>query len=143
MPECFQKLYPDTRVILELKTQTPSSLFVNSQMYSNYKGTTTLKGLIGITPAGGVSFVSSLYTGSISDKDITVRSGILQLLERWDAVMADKGFTIEDDLKGVEASLIIPPFLTNKRKNFSEAEVQKTQQIARLRIHVERAIRRV
>lgn len=145
MPECFA-LYPNTRVILdctELKTQTPSSLFVNSQMYSSYKGTTTLKALIGITPAGGVSFVSKLYTGSISDKEITKSSGILDLLESGDSVMVDKGFTIEKELRDVGATLVIPPFLTSKRKSFSSKEVVATQNIARLRIHVERAIRRV
>ena len=35
--------------------------------FSNYKNTNTFKGLIGITPTGDVSFVSHLYSGSISD----------------------------------------------------------------------------
>ena len=71
MPESFQAVFPNIRVIIdctEMKVQTPSSLTLHSEFYSNYKSATTLKGLIGITPAGAVSFVSALYTGSISDK---------------------------------------------------------------------------
>ena len=78
MPESFQKTYPNTRVILdctEIKVQAPSSKVLNSEFYSNYKSVTTFKGLIGISPWGSVSFVSQLYTGSISDKAITLVSG--------------------------------------------------------------------
>ena len=144
MPDCFKDTFPNTRVILdctEIRVQTPSAKVLNSQSYSNYKSHTTFKGLIGITPNGAVCFVSSLFTGNISDKDVTQRCGILKLLEKGDGVMADKGFLIQDLLENVGACLIIPPFLGNKVK-FSKDEVCKTQQIARLRIHVERAIRR-
>ncbi|XP_062598414.1 uncharacterized protein LOC134259831 [Saccostrea cucullata] len=144
MPECFKTTFPNTRVILdctEIRVQTPSAKVLNSQSYSNYKSHTTFKGLIGITPHGAVCFVSRLFTGNISDKDVTQRSGILDLLEQGDDVMVDKGFLIQDLLDSVGAHLIIPPFLGSKVK-FSKDEVSKTQQIARLRIHVERAIRR-
>lgn len=86
-------------------------------------------------------FVSKLFTGNISDKDITKRSGILDLLENGDEVMTDKRFLIQDFLDPIGAKLVIPPFLGSKGK-FSKDEVSKTQTIARLRIHVERAIRR-
>lgn len=145
MPDCFKELYPSTRVILdctEVKIQTPSALSLNSEFYSNYKGTTTLKGLIGISPSGCVTFVSSLFAGSISDQNITRQSGILPLIEPGDSVMADKGFLIEQMLAERQARLNIPPFLT-KRDQFTKEEVEETQEIARLRIHVERAIRRI
>ena len=64
MPECFKESYSTTRVILdgtEIKCQTPSALYLNSQLYSHYKGNTTFKGLIDITPSGAVSFVSQLH----------------------------------------------------------------------------------
>ena len=144
MPDSFKKLYPSTRVILdctEIYVQTPSSLLLQSQLYSSYKSNTTLKGLIGIAPHGAITFVSSLYTGSISDKEIT-RSGILDLLEAHDSVMADKGFDIADLLMSKQVSLNLPPFLRGQTQ-FSAQEVLKTKNIAKVRIHVERAIRRI
>ena len=93
MPDAFHLLYPATRVILdctELFVQTPTSLLLQSELYSSYKSNTTLKGLIGIIPHGAISFISSLYTGSISVKEITRCNGILDLLENGDSVMADK-----------------------------------------------------
>lgn len=146
MPECFKTIYPRTRVILdctEIKCQTPSSLYLNSQLYSHYKSSTTFKGLVGITPFGAVSFISQLYSGSISDVEITASSGIIDLLELNDDVMADKGFTIGKLVQSKGATLNIPPFLTNKRPQFEAKEVMDTQSIARVRIHVERAIRRI
>ena len=145
MPECFRTLYPTTRVIIdctEIHVQTPSSLLLQSQLYSSHKSNTTLKGLVGITPYGAVSFVSSLYTGAISDREITRCSGILDLLEDEDSIMADKGFDIEDLLLEKGVQLNIPPFLQSQAQ-FSSKDVQQTKTIASLRIHVERAIRRI
>lgn len=56
--------------------------------------------------------------------------------------MVDKGFLIQDLLESKHATIVIPPFLGQKGK-FSKEEVGKTHEIARLRIHVERAIRRI
>jgi len=93
MSECFKTLYPKSSVIIdctEMKTQTQSSLVVNSQMYSNYKSACTVKCLLGISPHGVITFIS----GCMADVEITKLSGILDLLEENDSVMADKGFTI-------------------------------------------------
>ena len=82
MPECFKQLYPNTRVIIdctEIRTQQPSSLVLNSQSYSHYKGTNTFKCLLGIAPHGAVTFISSLYTGCMSDVEITKLSGLARL----------------------------------------------------------------
>jgi hypothetical protein len=146
MPDAFKCEYPNTRVILdctEIWVQRPSSLVLNTEFYSHYKGKTTLKGLIGIAPSGAITFVSKLYPGSISDKAITRLSGILDLIEQGDEVMVDKGFTIQDLLQNCGAKLVIPPFLTNTRPQLESEEIEQTQSIARLRVHVERAIRRV
>ena len=82
----------------------------------------------------------------MSDKEITRQSGILNLLEEGAEVMADKGFLIGDLLKKVNATLVIPPFLGKTKgsdvsggKQFTASVISNTQQIARLRIHVERA----
>lgn len=145
LPQEFRVLYPNTRVVIdftEIRVQVPSSLLLQSQMYSSYKSGTTLKSLIGITPHGAVSFVSALYTGSISDKEITRCCGILDLLEPNDSAMADKGFNIGDMLTSRKVSLNLPPYLSSGGQ-FSSKEVKETKTIAKLRIHVERAIRRI
>ena len=43
-----------------------------------------------------VNYVSKLYSGSISDKEIVNVSGFLEKLNPGDTVMADKGFNIQD-----------------------------------------------
>ena len=137
MPECFKSTYPNTWVIIdctEIKTQQPSSLVLNSQLYSKYKGKNTFKCLLGIVPHGAVTFVSSLYTGCISDVEITKLSCLLDLLEAGDDVMADKGFTLRKILSERYVTLNIPPFLS---------EIRETEQIARLRKHVERMNKRI
>ena len=143
MPRSFKDTFRTVRLIIdctEIKVQTPSSLTLHSEFYSNYNSATSLKSLIGISPTGAVSFVSALYTGSISDQEITPRSGLVELLEPNDGVMADKGFTIEDILTPRNCALNIPTFLREK-PHFSADDAKKIQQIAKLRIHVERAIR--
>lgn len=144
MPKCFQK-FASTRVIIdctEIKTQMPKSLVLNSQLFSHFKGANTFEGLIGIALHGLVTFVSSLYTGCMSDVEITKLCGLLDLLEEGDCVMADKGFTIDKLVKEKKSSLNIPPFLKSCQQ-FSPDDVSKTQEIAAVRIHVERAIARI
>jgi hypothetical protein len=145
MPEDFKEKYSSTRVIIdctEVRCQMPSSLHLNSELFSSYKNHATLKGLVGISPGGTMTFISQLYTGSISDREIVVRSGFLDLpFQDGDSVMADKGFTISD-LLPMGVSLNLPPFL-EKRNQMSKEEVVKTQEIASLRIHIERAINKI
>ena len=103
----------------------------------------TLKGLVGIAPSGGITFVSQLYTGSISDREIVLRSGILsQSFDDGDSVMAEKGFQIQVDILPLGVDLNIPPFLGSDAQMSAE-DVVRTQQIASLRIHVERAINKI
>ena len=145
MPAAFKERYPKTTAIVdatEVKVNIPSSLLLQSQTYSSYKSANTLKGLIAISPAGHVIFVSSLYTGSIADKELVERSGFLSLLRRGDEVMADRGFTIDELLAPLGVSLNTPPTL-GRRSQMDAVQVVETQQIASLRIHIERAIRRV
>ena len=51
----------------------------------------TAKGLVGIAPNGAVTFISDLYGGHVSDRKIVIASGILDMLEPHDSVMADWG----------------------------------------------------
>ena len=147
MPKAFKKAYPSTRCIIdctELFCQRPSSLSTQSALYSHYKSHVTYKGLIGISLSGSVTFISQLFDGSISDQEIVARSGFLEpsLWNDHDSVMADRGFTIENELKQLNVTLNIPCFLAG-RDQLTAAEVKEIQSIASVRIHVERAIQRV
>ena len=147
MPESMREKFPSVRCIidcLEIFTETPSSLPLHKVMFSEYKHNTTWKCLVGIAPGGGFTFVSSLFPGSTSDKEIVSKSGILhpRLWEKGDAIMADRGFTIQTDVEPLGIELIIPAFLDG-RDQLSEEETILTQQIASERIHVERMIQRL
>ena len=72
------------------------------------------KRLIGISPGGVVTFVSCLFAGSISGKELTRQSGILDLLESGGSAMADWGFEIEEDLILHGVQLNVPPFMGGK-----------------------------
>ena len=147
MPTSFKKTYPNTRCIIdctELFCQSPSSLNTQSCLHSSYKNYVTYKGLVAIAPSGAVIFVSQLYDGSISDKEIVSRSGFLknELWSDGESVMADRGFTIHDELARVGVSLNITAFL-GTRYYLTKAEVKASQTIASIRIHVQRAIQRI
>ncbi|KXJ29340.1 uncharacterized protein LOC110249334 [Exaiptasia diaphana] len=65
MPSKFKEEYPSTMIIIdctELKIECPSSLLKQSETYSNYKSTNTVKGLVGVDAKGGIMYVSHLYT---------------------------------------------------------------------------------
>jgi len=145
MLKCFRDLYPTTRVIIdatEVYIEKPSLPDLQQMTFSNYKNHNTFKVLVGISPSGSITFVSSLYSGAISDKELTRCSGILELLEKGDSVMADRGFDIETDLIPLGVKLNIPPFLKGKSQ-LSEKEMVETRRIASVRIHVERAMERI
>ena len=59
--------------------------------------------------------------------------------------MADKGFTLRKTFEEKAVTLYtlyIPPFLSSKRQ-FTPEETKETEQIAKLRIHIERLNRRI
>ena len=71
-----------------------------------------------------------------------LRSALLaQAFDAGDSVMADKGFQIQDILP-LGVILNIPPFLGGNSQMTAE-DVVRTQQIASVRIHVERAINKI
>ena len=154
MPTDFRADFPTTLIIIdgtELKTEAPWAHGVQSQLYSDYKSTTTFKGLVGCDSRGSLMFVSELFTGAISDKVITKQSGFYEIIKQFkeagyvldgDAIMADKGFTIHDELKDLGLSLNIPPFAVAD-KQMSQANLVLTDKIARHCIHVERLISRI
>ena len=110
--------------------------------FSSYKNHNTFKGLVGISPGGAVTFISKLFPGSITDKVLTQKSGLLELLDRGDCIMADRGFDIQDDLTPLGVKINIPPFLKGKQQ-FQPHELVESRRIASLWIHVERAMERI
>ena len=78
--QIFKDLYPRTRCIIdcsEVFIERPYSFQPRAQTYSNYKKHNTIKFLIGITPSGGVSFLSRCWGGRATDKFITMNGGLL------------------------------------------------------------------
>ena len=145
MPDSFKKLLPNVTVIVdctEFEMERPSALDSQSACYSSYKSRTTMKSMLGITPSGFLCFVSDLFPGSTSDKEITVLSGFLEKLNHGDQVMADKGFNCQDELASAGASLVIPTFL-DKKVQFSSKETNHNKVVASLRVHVERLMERI
>lgn len=111
LPRSFCK-FPSTRIIIdctEIFLQKPTSPSAQRATWSNYKQLNTTKALVGISPTGYFTFVSKLWTGNVSDRYITEKSGLLEKLEEGDSVMADKGFNIRDLLTRKKVALNIPP----------------------------------
>jgi hypothetical protein len=129
MPQIFKELYPSCRCVIdcsEIFIETPLNFKARSQTYSNYKKHNTVKFLIAITPSGTISFLSKCWGGWVSDKNLTQKSGFLQLLEFGDVVLADRGFTISDDVGVHGAKLEIPAFTRGKNQlTQREVEVSK------------------
>ncbi len=142
MPISFKILYPRCIGIIdcsEIFIEIPSSFKARSKTYSNYKKHNTIKFLIAITPCGCISYLSKCWGGQGSDKAITQMSGFLNYLEPGDVILADRGFTVADDLVLYGAKLEIPAF-TRGKQQLSQREVEYSKQLFTVRIHVERVI---
>ena len=143
LPAVFKGKYEDTVVIIdctEFRCEVPKDAVKQSELYSDNKSHDRLKGLIGIVPHVAVTFVSQLYCGNISDREITNKSGLCRYLENGDKLMADKGFDVQDILAERGAILFVPPKRKPGQVQLSKEVVFGTQLIACVRIHVEQAI---
>lgn len=144
MPRCFKKKFSRCRCVIdctEIFIERPTNLTARAQTWSNYKHHNTMKYLVGITPAGAISFLSPGWGGRVSDKEITNKSGFLDLIEPRDEILADRGFLIRDELAMRGATLRIPHFTKGKRQ-LPAYEVDTSRQLSRARIHIERVIGR-
>ena len=144
MPKCFQELYPTTRVIIdatEVFVEKPALPEFQQMTYSSYKNQ-YLQSISRHLSWWCYYIYFQAISGSISDQMLTKKSGLLELLEKGDSVMADRGLNIQDDLTPLGVKLNIPPFLKGKTQLEPE-ELVETCRIASLRIHVERAMERI
>ena len=124
--------YSNCRVILdyaEVFIERSKSLDNQAYTWSDYKHHNTIKFLVGTSLNGLIILLSDCYGGRATEKYITKDSGFYDLLQRGDQVMADRGFQIKEEL-----------LLKEKLPQMTSAEVKKTKDEAKLRIHVERAI---
>lgn len=147
LPKSFKKsrLFRKTRFIIdctEIYIQRPKSLTARAQTYSNYKGRNTVKILVACTPTGGVAFISKAWGGRTSDIELVRRSGFYDLVQPGDHILADRGFRIGEDLIAKGATLSIPAF-TRGRKQLEGRNVERSADISRVRIHIERCIGRM
>ena len=142
LPMSFRRAFKSCACIIdcfEIFIETPGTLRAKAQTYSQYKHHHTMKYLIGITPAGSVSFISRGWGGRTSDKMITENSGFLNNILPGDTILADRGFDVGDTLGLYNAKLKIPAF-TKGKKQLCPADIESTRGLASVRIHVERVI---
>ena len=98
--------------------------------------------MIDITAADAVNYLSQGWGGRVSDKELTIRSKFFDKLQHDDTVLADRGFTIEEEWAAYGATLKIPHF-TGEKVHMSAKEIEKSRKISIVRIHVERVIGRM
>ena len=130
LPAVFKGKYEDTVLIIdctEFRCEVPKDPVKQSELYSDCKSHDTFKGLLAIAPHVAVTFVSQLYCGNISDREITIKSGLCGYLENGDKVMADKGFDIQDILAEKGVIFFIPPKRKPGQIQLSKEEVFETQ----------------
>lgn len=145
-PKRFKKfLALNLRIIIdctEFFIETPKDLKMQAATWSQYKHHNTGKLLIAVTPSGMIAYVSLLYGGRASDKALTLFDGLLDKLNPFEGVMADKGFQLEQDCAERSLHYFVPP---GKRgvAQFHTSDVMKTCDIAKVRIIVEQMIRKL
>lgn len=145
LPLAFRANFKEVTSIIdcfEIQIQKPSNAVYQSHTWSQYKQCNTIKYLVSSTPDGLVNFISEGFGGRISDVEIVKHSGYLDVLPANSVIMADRGFkSIETILEAKNCRLIRPPSVSENDIMTAE-DVHFTKQVAALRIHIERVIKR-
>ena len=145
IPSVFKEKFPRLTSIVdcfEIFIEAPRNLLARAQCYSNYKKHCTVKLFISCTPLGSINFLSKAWGGRASDVQIVRDSGFInsQYHHPGDQILADRGFTLQDDFAAkCSAELLIPSF-TKGKKQLSAHEVETSRKISSVRIHIERVI---
>ena len=87
-------------------------------------------------------FIPLAYPGSISDREITKKSGYLDMMEPYTELLVDKGFNNSNECAAKRNHVVIPPGKRGWSKMLL-SEVTKTNKIAKTWILVEQDIRRL
>ncbi|XP_068723635.1 uncharacterized protein [Montipora capricornis] len=85
--------YSSCRIVIDctdIEVAMPSLMSQQNATYSSYRGMNSFKGLTGVAPNGVLTYSSSLYPGSISDKEIVQQSSLLNHLVPGDLILADR-----------------------------------------------------
>ncbi|XP_014215040.1 uncharacterized protein LOC106644157 [Copidosoma floridanum] len=133
-PIDFNNKFPGTRCIIdriEIPIEKPST--PTSQQNENE---TTVKSIVAATPGGLISYVSSTYAGSTSDRQIIEDCGLLSKCDPGDSIMACKDFDVQDILAEHKIKLNVPKFFKEKTK-ISSHTVLSDEKISSEQVHVE------
>lgn len=145
IPPVFKNKFPRLTSIIdcfEVFVESPSSLMARAQFFSQYKKHCTIKCLISCTPLGAINFISKCYGGRASDNQILRESEFASSKYHMpgDQILADRGFTLQDDFAAGSCSLLINPAFTKGKAQLSASDVEKSRNISSVRIHIERVI---
>ena len=144
MPDRFRRL-PELRAIIdcsEIFIETPKDPILQNITWSSYKHHNTAKFLIAVAPNSKITFISEMFGGRTSDREITLESGFLDKFDPFDMLQADKGFHIRDECDKRNITIDIPAGLRGKTQ-MTKIAVERTKRVATLRILVEQVIRRL
>lgn len=146
LPIAFRANYSKVYTMIdafEIEIQKPSNPLFQALTWSEYKKCNTLKFLIACNPDGMINFISDGYGGRISDVLLFEICGIMDILPANCRILADRGFKqLEEILRQKGIILQRPPSVSASSIPTKE-EVRLTKQVASLRIHIERVIKRM
>lgn len=97
---------------------------------------------IACTPLGAISFLSLAWGGRASDIQIVKESGFINpnLHLPGDQILADRGFTLQDDFATVCSAELVLPSFTKGKNQLPPGDVETSRDKSNIRIHVERVI---
>lgn len=130
--KCYRTILDCTEMYV-IRANDPTT---HQMTFSPYKDHPTFKLLVGCDEVGAVNFISDAFVGSISDREILIKSGFIDIVEKGDFILADRGFDVSDLLESKGVIINIPPFLKGKEQ-LSNFQVMKTRIIAKRRMLIE------
>ena len=119
-PQTFKDSYPSIHVNIdysEFYCEAPTSLELKGNMcIQTITVTRPIRPLWELLPNASVSFVSHLYYGSLSDRQILERSGLLNpnMFDDGDETVAHKGFIIRDLTDKLPCQFFLDPGINLK-----------------------------